>query len=53
MAYYTGLSDKEEYKKDFIENSKGRFVANTLLKDAIKKVNEKKLKKMHNNIYWQ
>ena len=53
MAYYTGLSDKEEYKKDFIENSKGIFVANTLLKDAIKKVNEKKLKKMHNNIYWQ
>ena len=53
MAYYTGLSDKEDYRRDYIENSKGKFVANTLLKDAIKKVSEKKLKKMHNNIYWQ
>lgn len=52
MVYYTGLSDKEDFKKDYVENSKGKFVANTILKDAIKKVDEKKLKKMHNNIYW-
>lgn len=52
MVYYTGLSDKEDFKKDYVENSKGKFVANTILKDAIKKVDEKKLKKMHNNVYW-
>ena len=52
MVYYTGLSDKEDFKKDYIENTKGKFVANTILKDAIKKVDEKKLKKAHNNIYW-
>ncbi len=52
MVYYTGLSDKTEYKEDYILNSKGKYVSNTLLKDAIKKVNEKKLNKMHNNIYW-
>ena len=52
MVYYTGLSDREDFKKDYVENSKGKFVANTILKDAIKKVDEKKLKKMHNNIYW-
>ena len=52
MVYYTGLSEKEDFKKDYVENSKGKFVANTILKDAIKKVDEKKLKKMHNNIYW-
>lgn len=52
MVYYTGLSDKEDYKKDYILNTKGKYVTNTILKDAIKKVNEKKLKKMRNNIYW-
>ena len=52
MVYYTGLSEKEDFKKDYVENSKGKFVANTILKDAIKKVDEKKLKKAHNNIYW-
>ena len=52
MVYYTGLSDREDFKKDYVENSKGKFVANTILKDAIKKVDEKKLRKAHNNIYW-
>lgn len=51
MVYYTSLSDKEDYKENhFLKGNK--YVANTLLKDAIKKVDEKKLKKMHNNIYW-
>ena len=53
MVYYTGLSDREDFRKDYVENSKGKFVANTILKDAIKKVDEKKLRKAHNNIYWQ
>ena len=35
-----------------IKELDNKYVANTLLKDAIKKVDEKKLKKMHNNIYW-
>ncbi len=51
MAYYTGLSDKEKYAEDFIEK-KGKYVANTLLKDDIKKVSERKVSKLRNSIYW-
>ena len=54
MVYYTGLSNKEDLKKDYFDdNVKKKILPNNILKDAIKKVNEKKLKKMHNNIYWQ